>query len=99
MSQQQSDTGILQDKGEESRNDIEKRLEGLKLDDKGSDYFKILKRLDQTEPAKGTAVDEYISSKHDSSVDNRLNRQTMKKLVQMPLKKSFPTTVCKKTPL
>jgi hypothetical protein len=58
MSQQQFDTGILPDKGEESTNDIEKRLEGLKLDDKRSDYFKILKRLDQTEPAKETAVGE-----------------------------------------
>lgn len=38
-------------KRDEIGNDIEKRLEGLNLDDKWYDDFRILKRLDQTEPA------------------------------------------------
>ena len=46
------------DKGEESSNDIEKRLEGLRLDDKWYDDFRILKRLDQTEPATERGADE-----------------------------------------
>ena len=58
ISQQGSNMDVQPARQEESSNDVEKLLEGLKLDDKWYDDLKVLKQLDQTEPATSTGLDE-----------------------------------------